>query len=68
MQLIVRVLVGQGEHVLGPPLLPRASMTAVTVRANSRRLRHRQDAELERAGHGPFEIMGLICLGGGRLH
>jgi hypothetical protein len=27
------------------------------------RLRHRQDIELKIAGHGPFEIMGLICLG-----
>jgi hypothetical protein len=25
------------------------------------RLRHQQDIELERAGHGPFEKMGLIC-------
>jgi hypothetical protein len=24
---------------------------------------HRRDIELERVGHGPFEIMGLICLG-----
>jgi hypothetical protein len=28
-----------------------------------RRLRHRQDIELERAGHRSFEIMGLIWLG-----
>ena len=26
-------------------------------------LRHRRDIELERVGHGPFEIMGLIWLG-----
>jgi hypothetical protein len=30
---------------------------------DSCRLRHRQDAELERDVHGPFEEMGLICPG-----
>jgi predicted ester cyclase len=31
---------------------------------NSCHLRHRQDIELERAGHGPFEMMGLMSDGG----
>jgi hypothetical protein len=30
---------------------------------DSCRLRHRQDIGLGGGGHGPFEMMGLICLG-----
>jgi hypothetical protein len=30
---------------------------------DSCQLRHRQDIELERDRHGPFDKMGLICLG-----
>jgi hypothetical protein len=30
---------------------------------DSCQLRHRQDAGLGRAAHGPFEIMGSICFG-----